>query len=49
MLLPLLVMDQRVAKTTGLSRTHGEPDGERKVTSESLIMDLEMVSAVFTP
>lgn len=42
----LLVMVMKVAKTTGSSRTHGEPHGVKQATSRSL-QSLAKVSAAF--
>jgi len=48
LIMPSLLSDMvpRTAKTTGSSETPGLPLGEKKVTSESLTMAMEMVSAV---
>jgi hypothetical protein len=47
-IMPSLLSDMvpRKVKTTGLSETPGLLIGEKKVTSESLTMVMEMVSAV---
>jgi len=42
----LLVTVQRTAKTTTSSETHGVLTGVKMVISESLIMEMEKVSAV---